>query len=108
GSATMPAEQQLANAIAQIEQSRKPVIVVGSGVDTEEAVSAVRKLAEALQSPVLTTTSGKGAIADDHPLALGCISRLGVVQDVLRESDLLISIGARFTEFDTGRFSLKP
>jgi len=82
--------------------------VVGSGVDTEEAVSAVRKLAEALQSPVLTTTSGKGAIADDHPLALGCISRLGVVQDVLLESDLLISIGARFTEFDTGRFTLKP
>jgi acetolactate synthase-1/2/3 large subunit len=43
----------------------------------------------------------------DHPLSLGCISRLGAVQDVFLESDLLISFGARLTEFDTGRFGLK-
>jgi acetolactate synthase-1/2/3 large subunit len=46
-------------------------------------------------------------IADDHPLAMGCISRLGAVQDAFLESDLLISFGARLTEFDTGRFGLK-
>ena len=46
-------------------------------------------------------------IAADHPLSLGCISRLGAVQDVFLESDLLISFGARLTEFDTGRFGLK-
>src|SRR5262249_9369829 len=39
-------------------------------------------------------------------LAFGCISRLGSVQEVLNESDLLISFGARLTEFDTGRFGL--
>src|SRR5262249_21732216 len=61
----------------------------------------------ALQSPILSTTSGKGIIPDDHPLAFGCISRLGAVQDVLNESDLLISFGARLTEFDTGRFGLR-
>jgi thiamine pyrophosphate-dependent acetolactate synthase large subunit-like protein len=38
---------------------------------------------------------------------MGCISRLGVVQQLLLESDLLISFGARLTEFDTGRFGLK-
>jgi acetolactate synthase-1/2/3 large subunit len=38
---------------------------------------------------------------------MGCISRLGVVQQLLLESDLLISVGAKFTEFDTGRFTLK-
>ncbi len=43
----------------------------------------------------------------DHPLSLGCISRLGAVQEVLAQSDLLISFGARLTEFDTGRFGLQ-
>ena len=65
------------------------------------------QLAEELQSPILSTTSGKGLIPDDHPLAFGCISRLGAIQDVLNESDLLISFGARLTEFDTGRFGLR-
>ncbi len=97
----------IAQATTQIDQSRKPVLVIGSDVLSGAAAAAVQKLAEALQSPVLTTTSGKGAIADDHPLSMGCISRLGIAQELLLESDLLISIGARFTEFDTGRFSLK-
>jgi thiamine pyrophosphate-dependent acetolactate synthase large subunit-like protein len=35
------------------------------------------------------------------------MSRLGAVQELLEQSDLLISVGARLTEFDTGRFSLK-
>jgi acetolactate synthase-1/2/3 large subunit len=56
---------------------------------------------------MLSTTSGKGVVPDDHSLAFGCISRLGAVQDLLAESDLLISFGARLTEFDTGRFGLR-
>ena len=43
----------------------------------------------------------------DHPLSLGCISRLGAVQEIFQKSDLLISFGARLTEFDTGRFGLQ-
>jgi len=99
--------EQLSQASAQIEQSRRPVIILGSGVFHGSTAQSVRKLAEAIHAPVLTTTSGKGAIADDHPLSMGCISRLGVVQQLLMESDLLISLGAKLTEFDTGRFTLK-
>ena len=99
--------EQIAQASAQIEQCKKPVIIVGSGALYEDIPRFVQGLAEALNAPVLTTTSGKGAIADDHPLAMGCISRLGVVQQLLLESDLLVSAGAKFTEFDTGRFTLK-
>jgi thiamine pyrophosphate-dependent acetolactate synthase large subunit-like protein len=98
---------QLSQAFAQIGQSRRPVIILGSGVLKGDAAESVQGLAVTLHAPVLTTTSGKGAIADNHPLAMGCISRLGVVQQLLLESDLLISFGARLTEFDTGRFTLK-
>ena len=104
--ASAASPQEIAQATALVKQSRLPAILVGGGVHAGAA--EVRKLAELLQAPVLTTTSGKGNFADDHPLSLGCISRLGKVQEVLQQSDLLISFGARLTEFDTGRYSLLP
>lgn len=102
---TMPSASDLADAARRIAQSKTPAIIIGSGIRAYAA--EVRELAEKLQAPVFTTTSGKGLIADDHALALGCISRLGAVQEILEQSDLLITIGAKLTEFDTGRFSLR-
>jgi len=103
--AEISSQKDIALAAEQVRLSRRPVVLVGSGV--HKSAGAVQKTAEALQAPVFTTTSGKGMIADDHPLAMGCISRLGAVQEVFLESDLLVSFGARLTEFDTGRFGLK-
>jgi thiamine pyrophosphate-dependent acetolactate synthase large subunit-like protein len=100
----MPVEE-IEDARRQIAASRSPAILVGAGV-RDGAVFA-RQFAERLQAPVFTTTSGKGIFATDHPLSLGCISRLGAVQEVFQQSDLLISFGARLTEFDTGRFGLQ-
>jgi 5-guanidino-2-oxopentanoate decarboxylase len=97
--------QELENARGQIAGSRTPAILVGAGV--RDGAAAVRHFAELLQCPVFTTTSGKGMFAGDHPLSLGCISRLGAVQEIFQKSDLLISFGARLTEFDTGRFGLQ-
>jgi thiamine pyrophosphate-dependent acetolactate synthase large subunit-like protein len=88
----------------RIAASRTPVILVGAGI--RDSAAPVRQFAELLQCPVFTTTSGKGMFPGDHPLSLGCISRLGAVQEVLAQNDLLISFGARLTEFDTGRFGL--
>ncbi|MGZ7064690.1 MAG: thiamine pyrophosphate-binding protein, partial [Candidatus Angelobacter sp.] len=96
---------EIEDARRQIAGSRTPAILLGSGVGRGGA--AVRQFAELLQCPVFTTTSGKGVFAGDHPLSLGCISRLGAVQEVFQDSDLLISFGARLTEFDTGRFGLQ-
>lgn len=98
-----PAE--ISEAVKLVSQNRRPVLLVGSGI--HGAVGEARQLAERLGTPVLTTTTGKGNFADDHPLSFGCMSRLGAVQELLQQSDLLISLGARLTEFDTGRFGLK-
>jgi len=97
--------QEIEDACRQITGSRTPTILVGAGI--KESAAAVRAFAELLQCPVFTTTSGKGMFPGDHPLSLGCISRLGAVQDIFAQSDLLISFGARLTEFDTGRFGLQ-
>ena len=103
--AKSPLPKNMSAAIDAIAQSKRPALILGAGIasSVQEALS----LGEKLGGPVFTTTSGKGMIADDHPLAMGCIARLGAVQEVLDRSDLLISIGARLTEFDTGRFQLR-
>lgn len=104
---TVPFPDEIEKALKEIAETSKPVVVIGSDVMAGNSAAAVQKLAEVLQAPILTTTSGKGAIADDHGLSMGCISRLGLARELLLEGDLIISVGARFTEFDTGRFSLK-
>ena len=104
---TVPFPDEIEKALKEIAETSKPVVVIGSDVMAGNTAAAVQKLEEILRAPILTTTSGKGAIADDHPLSMGCISRLGLARELLLESDLMISVGARFTEFDTGRFSLK-
>ncbi len=101
-----PLTTAIADAGLHIEAAQRPVILVGPGLAVDKMGNLIR-LIEILQSPFITTTSGKGVIADDHPLSMGCVSRLGAVQQLLLESDLLISVGARLTEFDTGRFGLK-
>jgi thiamine pyrophosphate-dependent acetolactate synthase large subunit-like protein len=97
-------QRDLSEAAAMIAESHRPVILLGSGVGRYS--TQVIRLAELLQAPVVTTTTGKGIIAADHPLSFGCISRLGPVQELFQQSDLLISFGTRLTEFDTGRFGL--
>jgi thiamine pyrophosphate-dependent acetolactate synthase large subunit-like protein len=104
-SANEPAPREIAAALELIAPSRKPVVFIGGGM--RSAAAQVQRLAEALQAPIFSTTSGKGVIAGEHPLAIGCISRQGVVREVLDQSDLLISCGARITEFDTGRFQTR-
>jgi thiamine pyrophosphate-dependent acetolactate synthase large subunit-like protein len=100
-----PPVEEIEDARRQIAVSRTPTILVGAGI--RDGGPAVRQFAELLQCPVFTTTSGKGRFPADHQLSLGCISRLGAVQEVFQKSDLLISFGARLTEFDTGRFGLQ-
>jgi len=97
--------EAVAQAAQQIAGSGRPVMLVGSAIG--KAGARIASLAESHQCPVFTTTAGKGFFPSDHPLSFGCISRLGAVQEILSQSDLLISFGARLTEFDTGRFGLQ-
>lgn len=99
------APEELSKAAALVAQSRRPVLLIGAGI--YDAVAEIRTLAESLGAPVVTTTTGKGNFPADHPLAFGCISRLGAVQELFEQSDLLISLGARLIDFDTGRFTLR-
>jgi len=102
-----PSAESLDKAVALINKSSRPVIVVGHGARFN--MKAIIKLAENLNSPVLTTFKGKGLISDSHPLAGGVLGRSGtpVASWFMNESDLLIVFGASFSNH-TGITDKKP
>ena len=100
----VPSREDLREAARVIAQSSLPVIYAGGGVARSDAEEALVKLAEATNIPVVTSSGGKGAIPDSHPLSYGsCFSPRGERQEmnqlyeVMQSSDVVIGIGARFS-----------
>ena len=92
-------EQILAVAEA-LKRSKRPVILAGHGVLISDAAGAIRALAELMQAPVTTTLLGKGAIPEDHPLALGMLGMHGTAyaNKAVIDCDLILNIGSRFDD----------
>jgi acetolactate synthase-1/2/3 large subunit len=80
--------------------AERPAILVGQGVRYGGACDELVNLAERLQIPVGMSASGLGAIPSEHPLALGLVSRGGVLQanGAMREADVLLALGVRFDD----------
>ncbi|WP_048062800.1 thiamine pyrophosphate-binding protein [Caldivirga maquilingensis] len=87
-----------------------PVILVDRGVRISHATNEVIKVAETINAPIVTTVMAKDAIPSNHPLYAGvAIGRAGniVAYEVLRKADVILSVGNRFSEIGTGRYSLE-
>jgi acetolactate synthase I/II/III large subunit len=83
--------------------AERPLIVAGGGAIASGAAEEVRTLAERLAAPVLTTLSGRGIIADDHPLSLGGLGahHTRLSQRLFLEADVVLGLGCRFEEMET-------
>ena len=100
--------KQIQAAAALLAAAKKPVLYVGGGVIRGRASKELLQLAEATGAPVVTTLMARGAFPDSHEQHLGMPGMHGTVPAVLalQESDLLISLGARFDDRVTGKASL--
>lgn len=67
----------IANVARTLEGSERPVILAGSGVRWGGGPTRLRKLAERLQAPVMTTPKAKGVFPESHPLSLGVFGHGG-------------------------------
>lgn len=85
----------VAEAATLLARARRPVVVAGLGAIRAEASPALRRLAEALGAPVVTTPKAKGVFPEDHPLAAGVVDMTGaeIVNDLLAEADLILAAG---------------
>lgn len=97
-----PAPEQLARALRVLEESVNPLILAGHGVCRADAGQALVRFAERTRIPVATTFMAKGAIPDDHPLALGAIGFMqrDYVNFGFDRADTVITVGYDLVEYD--------
>ena len=101
-----PDDTSLSAAVDKIRDAKMPLIFAGSAVIHANARNELRLLAEKLNAPVIVSRCAKGALSEDHPLALQvCYGFLG--QEVLKHTDCLIGIGPRFTSIDSRSWSMQ-
>ena len=93
-----PHPADVEKAAEMLVAAKCPVIICGGGVIIAGACEALEALATMLNAPVCTTVSGKGTLADSHPLNAGVVGTNGGVlatREVVTAADLVFFIGAR-------------
>lgn len=83
-----------------IKESKKPVIYAGGGVKSSDSEEILEKFATKIDTPVLNTLMGLGNIDRKNELSLGMVGMHGSRESnlALSNSDLVIAIGARFSD----------
>ncbi len=88
--------ESVRNAAQIVAAAENPLLLAGGGVISSEAGDALRRLAEHLQTPVIHTPEGKGALSDRHYLSLGAPrSRPDSFHDYMDAHDVILAVGTR-------------
>ena len=97
-------ETQLDTAVEMIKEARKPYIFVGGGAILSGASEELYTFAKKVDAPVTDSLMGKGAFPGTDPLYTGMLGMHGTKTSNygVSECDLLIVIGARFSDRVTG------
>jgi len=92
-----PDPDVVAQASDLLASSQRPTIVAGGGVLHAQAGEEVQALAELLGCPIATTMSGKGTVAETHPLSVGVVGRMGhaIANSIIAESDCVVFVGCK-------------
>jgi acetolactate synthase-1/2/3 large subunit len=103
-----PEADAIGLAAHHLMQSERPVIVAGGGILISRAEQELVGLAATLDVPVATTWSGKGSIAENHPLALGLLGNMGTTaaQEIVDDADLVFMIGTKSAQNSTFSWSV--
>ena len=98
------ATETVKKAIAMIEESERPFVFVGGGAISSDASRELKEFVERIDAPVCDSLMGKGAFDGTSPRYSGMLGMHGTKASNLGVSkcDLLIVIGARFSDRVTG------
>ena len=112
---TRPDAAAVRAAAGLLAAARNPLVVAGGGIHISDASQALSELQQAACLPVATTTMGKGAVSELHPLSVGVIgSFMGPtspghhLRDLVRSADVVLLAGSRTNENGTDAWRLLP
>lgn len=99
--------EDMERAIELIHKAKKPMVFVGGGGVISDASEEILEFVEKLDAPVTDSLMGKGAFSGEHPYYTGMLGMHGTKTANLSvtECDLLVTIGARFSDRVTGNAS---
>jgi acetolactate synthase I/II/III large subunit len=105
-----PQDSDVEAAVARLAAAERPVAIIGGGAAGRRHDASLVKLAERLQLPVVTTWLRKNVFPNDSPLFCGSLGygAVAATEDLVRQADVVLAIGCRFSEFTTQRWTLLP
>lgn len=88
-----------------LNQSERPVIIIGGGVKLANACDLMGDLITRTQIPFVTTMMGVGSVNAANGLNLGFIGSHGfeLANSIIHQSDFILAVGTRFTDRSTSR-----
>lgn len=89
-----------------LARAERPAILAGGGAINGAA--ELRRLAEYLGAPVVTSLNGKGVLPEPHPLAVGAELRLEAGRSPLNASDVLLAVGTKIGEAELWGGKVEP
>ena len=99
------AKGSINQAADMINAAKRPLVLVGQGVEVGNAVNELRAFLEKAGLPAGCTIHGLSALPSDHPLNVGMLGMHGSLgsNKKTQECDLLIAVGMRFDDRITGK-----
>jgi acetolactate synthase-1/2/3 large subunit len=105
----------VAAAAELLARAERPLVVAGGGVHLSDAVPELVRLQEVGALPVATTTMGKGAVDESHPLSVGVIGYFmgtgGMAKyqrSLVTAADVILFVGTRTNQNGTDSWTLFP
>lgn len=100
-------EEDVEQVVSFIKEAERPFVFVGGGVIASDASDELKKFVHKINAPVTDSLMGKGAFDGSDPLYTGMLGMHGTKASNfgVTECDLLITIGARFSDRVTGNAS---
>lgn len=97
-------EKEIAQAVKMMEKAKRPCIYCGGGVITAGAGEEIKELSRRLDAPICHSLMGMDAVPASFPASLGMAGMHGqyAATKAIAESDLLIAVGARFSDRAVG------
>lgn len=102
-----PSRNAIEEAARLVNESQRPLLLVGQGVELGEAHEELKAFIEKADVPAARTLMGLSALPTDHPLCVGMLGMHGNYGPNFNtnECDLLIAVGMRFSDRVTGKLS---
>lgn len=96
-------QEQIENIAKSLNQSERPIIIIGGGIKLSNSFHLMRALIEKAKIPFVTTMMGIGSVDAANGYSLGLIGTHGneLANSIIHQCDFILAVGTRFSDRST-------